>query len=164
MENTFYVILKGLFVLEIFIFLSCLFGYVEKRFNEKVKANFKIYEVTDWTKNNYDTYASRLYKKWRQSGNEIWSLDRISHSTFIQFWMFSKVWSNFYRRKTDFVSHKSYMLLMYSWKAKKWSLWYLILITFHLSKLRIVWISLFNIISFWYTFSNFFHSNMKYLK
>ena len=63
MENTFYFILKGLFVLEIFIFLSCLFGYVEKRFNEKVKANFKIYEVTDWTKNNYDTYASRYYKK-----------------------------------------------------------------------------------------------------
>ena len=32
---------KALFVLEIFTFLSCLFGYVEKRLDKKVKFNSK---------------------------------------------------------------------------------------------------------------------------
>ena len=39
MENAFYFMLKALFVLEIFILLTWLFGYVEKRFDKKV--NFK---------------------------------------------------------------------------------------------------------------------------
>ena len=42
-KNAFYFTLKALFVLKIFIFLSQLFGHVEKR---KDKVNFKIYDVT----------------------------------------------------------------------------------------------------------------------
>ena len=34
--------LKALFVLEIFNFLSCLFGYVGKRLDKKAKVKFKI--------------------------------------------------------------------------------------------------------------------------
>ena len=39
--------LKLLFALELFIFLSWVFGYVEKRLNKKAMINFKIYDVTD---------------------------------------------------------------------------------------------------------------------
>ena len=35
MKNAFYFMLKALFVLEIFPFLSCLFGYVEKWLDKK---------------------------------------------------------------------------------------------------------------------------------
>ena len=38
--------LKTLFVLEMFKFLSWLFGYVEKRFDKQAKVNIKIYGVT----------------------------------------------------------------------------------------------------------------------
>ena len=43
---------KALFVLEIFSFLSRLFGYAEKQLDKKAKFNFKIYDVTDWTRNH----------------------------------------------------------------------------------------------------------------
>ena len=33
--------------------------------------NFKIYDVTDWTANNYNTHITQSVKKQRQSGNEI---------------------------------------------------------------------------------------------
>ena len=41
--------LKVLFILEMFKFLSCLFGYVEKCLDKKARANVKIYDITDWT-------------------------------------------------------------------------------------------------------------------
>ena len=40
-------ILKVLFVLKMFIFLSSLFGYVDKQLDKKAKVNFKTYRVTD---------------------------------------------------------------------------------------------------------------------
>ena len=40
-ENAFYFMLKSLFDLEAFTFLSCIFGYVEKRLDKKAKVNFK---------------------------------------------------------------------------------------------------------------------------
>ena len=46
MKNIFPFMLKTLFVLEIFKFLYWLFGYVEKRFDKKANANFKVYDVT----------------------------------------------------------------------------------------------------------------------
>ena len=52
MANAFYFMLKTFFFLEIFTFLSWLFGYVEKRLYKKAKVNFKIYDVKDWTTNN----------------------------------------------------------------------------------------------------------------
>ena len=48
MKNAFYFMLKAPVVLEIFIFLSGLFGYAEKQRDKKVMTNFKIYKVTDW--------------------------------------------------------------------------------------------------------------------
>ena len=57
MKNAFCFTLKAIFVLKIFTFLSWLFGYVEKRLdNNKAMVNFKIYDVTDWIKNNFNTY------------------------------------------------------------------------------------------------------------
>ena len=62
--------LKALFMLKIFASLSWLFGYVEKRLHKKAKVNFKVYDVTDSTTNNYNTYISQYLKKWRQLDNE----------------------------------------------------------------------------------------------
>ena len=44
-KNAFYFMLKALYILEIFTFLSRLFGYVEKLLDD---------DVIDWTTNNYD--------------------------------------------------------------------------------------------------------------
>ena len=52
MKIAFYFISKALFVLKIFQFLSRLFGYVEKRFDKKNKANFKIFDATAWLSSN----------------------------------------------------------------------------------------------------------------
>ena len=48
MKNTFYLILKA------FTFLFWLFGYAEKRLEKKAKINVKIYDVADWTTNNFN--------------------------------------------------------------------------------------------------------------
>ena len=63
MKNAFYFMLKALFVLEIFKFFFWCFGYVEKRLHKKAKVNFKIYDVTDWTTNNYNTDIVQYLKK-----------------------------------------------------------------------------------------------------
>ena len=44
--------LKALFVIEIFKFLSRLLGHVEKSLDKKAMVTLKIYDVTDWTTNN----------------------------------------------------------------------------------------------------------------
>ena len=62
MKNIFYFMLKDLFVLEIFTFLSWLFSYEQKRFDKKVKVNSKIYDITDWTTNNYNTHIAQYHK------------------------------------------------------------------------------------------------------
>ena len=63
MKNYFYFMLKVLFILEMFKFLSCLFGYVEKCLDKKAKANVKIYDITDWTDNKRRTYIVQYLKK-----------------------------------------------------------------------------------------------------
>ena len=55
--------LKALCVLEILTFLFWLFRYVEKRFDQKIMFNFEIYDVTDWTINNYKTRITQYLKK-----------------------------------------------------------------------------------------------------
>ena len=55
--------LKALFVLEIFTFLYRIFGYVEKWLDKKVMFNFKIYDVTDWASNNYNTHIAKYLRK-----------------------------------------------------------------------------------------------------
>ena len=47
MKNAFYFKSKALFDLDIFTFLSCLFGYTEKRLDKKAMVIFKIYDVRD---------------------------------------------------------------------------------------------------------------------
>ena len=63
MKNAFYFILKALFVFKIFRFLSLAFGHVE---------NLKIYGVTAWSTNNYNTHIAQYITKLSQTGNEIW--------------------------------------------------------------------------------------------
>ena len=77
MKNAFYFMLKSLFVLKIFTFLSWHFGYAEKQLYKNSKFNFKIYDITDWTTNNYSKHFAQYLKKKRQSVNEILSTDRI---------------------------------------------------------------------------------------
>ena len=60
MKNPFYFILKALFVLKIFKFLSQIFGQVKKRIDWEDKVNFKI--VTTWFTNNCNTYIAQGIK------------------------------------------------------------------------------------------------------
>ena len=47
--------LKAIFILEILTFLYWHFGYIAKRLDKKTMVNFKSYDVTNWTTNNYNT-------------------------------------------------------------------------------------------------------------
>ena len=58
MKNPFYFVLKVLFVLEIFKFLSWLFDCVEKRLDKKAQVNSKMYDATGYTTSNYNTCMS----------------------------------------------------------------------------------------------------------
>ena len=51
--------LKALFVLEIFTFLSRLFGYGTKL----IRKLFKIFDATDWITNNSNTHITQYLKK-----------------------------------------------------------------------------------------------------
>ena len=55
-KNAFYFILKALFVLETFKFLSWTFVHLEKRLDKKDKVNFEIDDITAWLTNNYNTH------------------------------------------------------------------------------------------------------------
>ena len=63
MTKAFYFILKVFFILELFTFLFRLFGYAEKRLHKKAMVNFKIYDVIDWTANNYKEHNVQYLKK-----------------------------------------------------------------------------------------------------
>ena len=63
MNNAAYFILRALFVPKILNFWSDLFGYVEKRIDEKGKVNFQIYDVTNCNTSNYNKHISRYLKK-----------------------------------------------------------------------------------------------------
>ena len=54
--------LKTLFVLNTFEFLSWPFGHVRKRLDKKVMVDFKIYDVIRWETNNYDTNITIVTK------------------------------------------------------------------------------------------------------
>ena len=85
MKNAFYFMLKALFVLGIIAFLSWLFGYAEKRLDMKTTVNFKTRDVTDWTTDNYNTHITQYLKKKMQSGNEIWSVNKIQREKYFVF-------------------------------------------------------------------------------
>ena len=63
MKSAFYFLLKALFVCEIFIFLSWLFGCVYKQPDKKATVNFKIYDITDWATNSYNIHIAQYRKK-----------------------------------------------------------------------------------------------------
>ena len=63
MKNTFYFMFKALLVFEIFTSSTLLFGYVEKWLDKKAMANFSNYDVTSWTRNNYNTQIAQYLKK-----------------------------------------------------------------------------------------------------
>ena len=62
-KNAFYFILKALFVLEIFKFLSGLFGHVAKWVNKKDMVNFKFYDVTAWLADNHNTNVAQYFRE-----------------------------------------------------------------------------------------------------
>ena len=63
-KNAFYFVsFQVLFILEISTFLSWLFGFAEKQLDKKDKVIFKIYDVTDWTTNNYNTHITQYLKQ-----------------------------------------------------------------------------------------------------
>ena len=78
MKNTLYFILKAIFFLEIFKFLSRIFAYVEKRLDKKAYLIFKIYDATNWATNNYNTHIIPI----SQPDNGIWSVNTISHEMY----------------------------------------------------------------------------------
>ena len=45
----------------------------KKRFDQKDKVNFKIYDVTAWLTNSYITHMAQYFTKQKQPDNEIWS-------------------------------------------------------------------------------------------
>ena len=55
--------ISSLFTFEIYMFFVLTFGYVGKLVDKKAMVNFKIYEVTDWTRNNCNTNVSQYLKK-----------------------------------------------------------------------------------------------------
>ena len=77
MKIDFYFMLKVIYVLEMFTFLSWLFGDVEKCLDKKAMVNFKIYDVADWASNNYNTHITQYFKNKGQLNNEIWPVNRI---------------------------------------------------------------------------------------
>ena len=61
-KNTFYFMLKAIFICPTF------FDLVGKRFDKKkAMGNFKTYDITDWTTNNYDTHIAQHLKKQKQT-------------------------------------------------------------------------------------------------
>ena len=56
MKNAFYLMLKALLVLR-------LFGHVGKRLENNAKVNFKICDVTDWQRTNYNTHNDQYLMK-----------------------------------------------------------------------------------------------------
>ena len=62
MKNAFYFTLKALFILKVLKFLSSLFSHAEKM-TWLERFNFKIYDVTAWLTNNYNTHIAQYLKK-----------------------------------------------------------------------------------------------------
>ena len=73
---------KFLSVLKYLIFFPDVFCQVGKWLDKEVKINFKIFDVTNWETNHYNTHNTQYQKKKRQSDDEIWSVDRIKQEKY----------------------------------------------------------------------------------
>ena len=60
MKDAFCFMLKAFFFLRDLHFCPKRFGYVEKQLDKKSQVDFKIYDVTDWTTNNYNTHYANI--------------------------------------------------------------------------------------------------------
>ena len=63
MNNSFYFILKAIWLLKYSNFYPYFFGHVGKCLDKKVMVNFKICDVTKWETNNYETHVAQYLKK-----------------------------------------------------------------------------------------------------
>ena len=63
MKNTVYFMLKALFIPKMFKFSSKIFGHAGKRLDQKAKFSFKVYDITDWITNNYNTHNAQYLKE-----------------------------------------------------------------------------------------------------
>ena len=70
-KNAFHFTLKALFVLEIFTFLSWLFGYAEEQLDKKTMVNFADCHRLDSKYLQYTYYP--ISQEINTLGNEIWS-------------------------------------------------------------------------------------------
>ena len=77
MKNAFYFMLEALFIPKTLKYLSSLFGYVEKRLNEKAKVNFKIYDVTNWQQITAIHILSSISRNKSNQRMKLWSVNRI---------------------------------------------------------------------------------------
>lgn len=84
-KSVFCFILKTCFVFKIFKFLWWSFRSYRKRSDKEANVNFENYDVTYWETNNYNKHTAQYLKKWRQRGNKIWLVNRISHETYFPF-------------------------------------------------------------------------------
>ena len=81
--------LKALFVFEMFTFFFSFFGFVEKRLDKKAVINFKTYEVTDWTANNYNIHINQYRKITRNKDHQATKFGQlIKYSVRIIFFFF----------------------------------------------------------------------------
>ena len=63
--------------------------FVLKKFNFEV--TFKIYDFTNWETNIHNTHIAQYLKKWRQSDNKIWSVNRIQHEKYFSWNLIHKI-------------------------------------------------------------------------
>ena len=63
MKIAFHFILKALFVRKIFNFVLTFCLFTKKRLHYKDKVNFKIYDVTTWLTNKYNTHIAQYLMK-----------------------------------------------------------------------------------------------------
>ena len=70
-KNNFYFILRALFVFKTFKFLSLLFSHLKKRLDWKYYVDFKIYDVTTYLTDYYNTHIPQYFRKERLPDNEI---------------------------------------------------------------------------------------------
>ena len=68
----FFILCKKLFSFSRYLnFCPDFFGHVVKQLDKKTTINFKIYDVTIWKTNNYNTDIPQYHKKLRQPDNKI---------------------------------------------------------------------------------------------
>ena len=109
MKNAFYFTSIALFVLNIFKFLSWLFGHVVKRLDWKDKVNFKFHDVTAWLTNYFNTQLPNIS---RSKGNQAMKFGQLIEYNMINIFLEKsyKIWwrnysqTLFWKMKIKYIS------------------------------------------------------------